>query len=63
MPHERDESSDSQVSGPREVMRQAHDDIEKGLIDTDCRTQSGVGNGEDGQSSVCPVPAKKSGDR
>ena len=34
-PHERDESSDSQTSEPRDVMRQAHEDIERGLVDTD----------------------------
>lgn len=37
MPHERDESEDSQASGPRESMKQAHDDIEQGLVDTDLR--------------------------
>jgi hypothetical protein len=35
LPHERDESSDSQQSGPRDVIRQAHDDVERGLVDTD----------------------------
>jgi len=33
-PHERDESSGSQQSGPRDVIRQAHDDVERGLADT-----------------------------
>lgn len=38
MPHERDESADSQAaqesSGER-VGRQAHEDVERGLVDTD----------------------------
>lgn len=34
MPHERDESEDSQESEPREVIRQAYDDVEHGLQDT-----------------------------
>jgi hypothetical protein len=33
-PHERDESSASQQSGTREVIRQAHDDVEQGRRDT-----------------------------
>lgn len=35
LPHERDESSDSQDSRPRKVIRQAHEDVERGLVDTD----------------------------
>ena len=35
LPHERDESSDSQTSEPSEVMRQAKKDIDRGLVDTD----------------------------
>jgi hypothetical protein len=42
MPHERDESDDSQQSGPREDMMQAYEDIERGLKDTDLREQRGV---------------------
>lgn len=42
MPHERDESADSQQSGPREDMKQAYEDIERGLKDTDLREQRGV---------------------
>ncbi|MEO7336861.1 MAG: hypothetical protein ABIV63_09795 [Caldimonas sp.] len=33
-PHERDESSESQQGEPSELMRQAHDDIERGVTDT-----------------------------
>lgn len=35
LPHERDESSSSQDSGPREVIQQAHRDLEAGLKDDD----------------------------
>jgi hypothetical protein len=36
LPHERDESSDSQHNGePRPLMRKAHDDIAAGRVDTD----------------------------
>jgi len=35
LPHEHDESSDSQVSDVRPVMKQAHDDVTAGKVDTD----------------------------
>jgi hypothetical protein len=35
LPHERDESSDSQTGGVRPIIRQAHDDVEAGRMDTD----------------------------
>jgi hypothetical protein len=35
LPHERDESSDSQTGGVRPIMRQAHDDLASGKVDTD----------------------------
>lgn len=35
LPHERDESSDSQDTAPRGKMKQAHDDVESGKMDTD----------------------------
>ena len=35
LPHERDESSDSQHSEPRAKIRQAHDDLASGKVDTD----------------------------
>ena len=35
LPHETDESSDSQQTAPRPSMRQAHDDLEHGRVDTD----------------------------
>jgi hypothetical protein len=35
LPHEHDESADSQSGGPRPEMRQAHADLERGVVDTD----------------------------
>ncbi|MBC7956002.1 MAG: hypothetical protein H7Y33_09060 [Cytophagales bacterium] len=36
LPHERDESSDSQIGGePRPIIQQAHDDVMAGRVDTD----------------------------
>jgi hypothetical protein len=38
LPHEHDQSSDSQQTAdgqPTEVGRQAHEDVERGLVDTD----------------------------
>ena len=35
LPHEHDESSDSQTRPPDPVMQQAQKDIERGLVDTD----------------------------
>jgi len=39
LPHERDESAQAAhpKEGPRDVMRQAHDDVAEGQEDTDCR--------------------------
>ncbi len=42
MPHERDESDDSQESGPRKVLKRAYDDLMEGQVDTDLRETSGV---------------------
>jgi hypothetical protein len=38
-PDERDESADQQETAPRDVMRQAHDDMQSGQQDTDCRNR------------------------
>ena len=35
LPHERDESSESQTEGVRPVIQQAHDDLASGIVDTD----------------------------
>jgi uncharacterized protein YnzC (UPF0291/DUF896 family) len=42
LPHERDESEDSQASGPREDMKQAYNDLDSGQVDTDLRGIHGV---------------------
>lgn len=39
LPHERDESDDSQQSGARQEMLQAYTDLMSGQEDTDCREQ------------------------
>lgn len=39
-PNERDESADSQASGPRSIIKRAHDDLTSGLEDTDCRNSA-----------------------
>ena len=41
LPHEQDESDDSQASGPREVIQQAYDDVQSGQEDTDLRASCG----------------------
>ncbi|HEX4327684.1 MAG TPA: hypothetical protein VH105_12745 [Burkholderiales bacterium] len=42
LPHEHDESSDSQAGGPREVMERARRDVEEGQQDTDLRGTPGL---------------------
>ena len=42
LPHEIDESSDSQQSPPRTIIKQAFDDIEAGQVDTDRTGMPGV---------------------
>ena len=42
MPHERDESDDSQEGGVRDDMKQAYDDVMSGQVDTDLREGRGV---------------------
>jgi hypothetical protein len=42
LPHERDESEDSQESGVRDDMKQAYKDLQAGQVDTDLRNTSGV---------------------
>lgn len=38
-PDERDQSADQQNTAPREVMKQAHSDVQSGQQDTDCRNR------------------------
>ena len=42
LPNERDESPDAQNIQPRDDMRQAASDLERGLVDTDLHGQRGV---------------------
>lgn len=42
MPHERDESDDSQESVVRDDIRQAYKDLQDGQVDTDLRETGGV---------------------
>lgn len=42
LPHERDESEDSQQSGTREELDQAHKDVMSGQVDTDLRGERGL---------------------
>lgn len=53
LPHERDESDDSQETGSatRDDMRQAYVDVQKGLQDTDMR-------GSRGSTNIADAPQK-----
>ena len=42
LPHERDESDDSQSSGVRPDIKQAYQDVQSGQVDTDLREERGV---------------------
>lgn len=42
LPHERDESPQGQQADPRGIMKQAADDLEQGLVDTDLHGLRGV---------------------
>jgi hypothetical protein len=49
-PHERDESPDGQGVRPRGIMKQAAEDLEQGLVDTDARATPGA------SEAVNPAP-------
>ncbi|MDO8176968.1 MAG: hypothetical protein Q7T62_01865 [Undibacterium sp.] len=42
LPHERDEMPETKASVPREVMKQAYQDLQRCLVDTDLHGQRGV---------------------
>lgn len=42
LPHERDQSIDATSASPDPVMRQAHDDLASGQVDTDMRQTPGL---------------------
>ena len=52
LPHEHDESADSQASKPRKRMQQAAEDIERGLVDT---SRSGI-QGVDEREAAAEKP-------
>jgi hypothetical protein len=49
-PHERDESPDAQGARPRGIMKQAAEDLEQGLVDTDARQTPGI------SEAITPAP-------
>jgi hypothetical protein len=68
LPHERDESSDSQTSSPRPIIEQARQDVRRGLVDTDrgpvldqtyerLRAKGTRAAGRDGQAPAPPARA------
>jgi len=63
-PHERDEAPDAQDQRPRGVIRQAAEDVEQGLVDTDLRNTPGVEqaveprSGARGEANPLPERAK-----
>jgi hypothetical protein len=67
LPHERDESHDSQASQPgplRDDMKQAYKDLMDGQVDTDLRETRGVDavvNNPPGPSPTNPADKRKSG--
>lgn len=42
LPHERDQTPEAAGDEPREKIKQAHQDIERGLVDTDMRATPGL---------------------
>ena len=59
LPHERDESSDSGESAPRDVIRQAHDDLESGKVDTDRGPPSDAAYQRQKAPNAAPARARK----
>jgi len=62
MPHERDESDDSQQSGTREDMQQAYSDLKQGQVDTDLRDIGGVDEVVNDRPGPSPDKVRKAGD-
>jgi hypothetical protein len=61
MPHERDESDDSQESVPRNDMQQAYTDLQEGQVDTDLRNTGGVDEVVNDRPGKPPDKVRKSG--
>ena len=51
LPHERDESPEGQDQAPRGIIKQAADDLARGLVDTDLHGQRGVEKAVDSGAS------------
>jgi len=62
MPHERDESDDSQESGPRKDIGQAYADLQQGQVDTDLRDIGGVDEVVNDRPGQPPDKVRKVGD-
>lgn len=61
MPHERDESEDSQESAPRSVIKRAYDDLQEGQVDTDLRETGGVDEVVNDRPGTSPDKVVKKG--
>ena len=59
LPHERDESSDSGTSEPRDVMRQAKEDLDSGKVQTD-RGEATDAAYQRQKTAAAPAAPKKS---
>jgi hypothetical protein len=61
LPHEHDESDDSQTSGPRDDIKQAYVDVATGQVDTDLREQRGVEKTVEKPDPSLKTPVKQTG--
>ena len=61
LPHEHDQSPDSQSGGPHRVIKQAKEDIDRGIVDTDRRSAYGLGEDRGLKSRRPKRPAQKHG--
>ncbi len=61
LPHERDESPDGHDTEPRGVMKQAADDLARGLVDTDMHGERGVEEAVDNGASSQAHPQADAG--
>jgi len=61
MPHERDESDDSQSGPVRDDMKQAYVDVMSGQVDTDLRDQRGVEKTVETPDPTLKTPIKRTG--
>ncbi|GAB3247162.1 hypothetical protein [Chitinimonas naiadis] len=61
LPHEHDQSPDSQSGGPHRVIKQAKEDIDRGIVDTDRRSAYGLGEDRGLKSRPPKLPVPKLG--